>query len=281
MSFQKFSFFHSAHIIAALGWSDFSLKYRGSLLGYVWSFIGPLGKFIVIYAVFGPFMKSDIPFYASYLFLGIIMWEHFVATTVGCINMPFEKESIIRRIVFPRVILIFSVGYTNLLIFGTHLIIFLLGSLFFQGLVFRFSSLYILVIALQMTMLALGVGMILGSYALKYRDIAHLWNIIIQILFWLCPVVYRSTGSMPVSAYIMALLRGETPRSLSEILRIIAELQPLSVLMRDARNTLLALPGSGIPTLVHILSGMGFTGAIFILGWWIFHRRSKYFLQEY
>ena len=93
-------------------------------MGYAWSLIGPFVKFLVILYVFGPYVRASVPFYPLYLFLGIIIWEHFSITTSHCISMLFEKQSMIQRHKFPHILLILATGWTNIIIFMTHVVIF-------------------------------------------------------------------------------------------------------------------------------------------------------------
>jgi ABC-2 type transport system permease protein len=68
--------------------SEFKLRYQGSMLGYVWSLLKPLMMFGVLYIVFTKLVRlgGDVPFYASYLLLGLVIWQFFVEATVGGMN---------------------------------------------------------------------------------------------------------------------------------------------------------------------------------------------------
>src|SRR3989338_4315973 len=180
---RPFTIAHSLRVVLAMGWSDFVLKYRGSVFGYLWSLAAPLVKFLVILYVFGPFMRDAIPDYPLYLFLGIMLWEHFTHTTTGCMTMLHDKKSIIQKIRFPRVLLIFSVGWTNAIIFLTHFCIFLAFAAVLD-VPFFWMRVYALLIFLKMPFLALGLGMFLQRSCFKFKDIPHLWNVLAQILFW-------------------------------------------------------------------------------------------------
>lgn len=279
MSSPGFTVSHMIRVVLALGWADFVLKYRGSFLGYLWSFVLPLTKFLVIYHIFRNFTQG-VENYALYLFLGIILWEHFAMTTSACIALPSEKSGIIKQMRFPRILLMFSLGWTHVIILCTYLLIFILltarsGVALLPGLFF------LPLLILQATLIALGLGMILSSYALKYRDIAHLWAVSLQVLFWLTPIMYDYRPSAPVFEDLRALFAGRAFSSLWSIFDAFIRLQPLSILLHDARRILLYPTTLGIPTAIHII---GFTVAcalVFVAGAAIFHRRSSYFIQEY
>jgi ABC-type polysaccharide/polyol phosphate export permease len=263
-----------------LGWEDFILKYRGSVLGYLWSLAGPIVRFLVILYVFGPLVHDTIPLYPLYLFLGIVIWEHFAVTTTGCMNMLFDKEGIIQRMPFPRILLIYAVGWTNLVIFISHLMIFFVFGLF-MGLPLSWYLLELPLIMVQMSLIALGIGMGLAAYCLKYRDIAHMWNVGIQILFWLTPVMYRYAGRIaPWTALHEVFLRPGM-KSLHLLVSSFVHTQPLAIIINNARSITLYPATSGTPTALHMIGLTLFCCIIFFIGKRLFDLRSPYFTQEY
>ena len=274
-----FTFRHSLRVVLAMGWSDFVLKYRGSVFGYLWSLAAPLVKFLVILYVFGPFVQEDIPLYPLYLFLGIILWEHFTHTTTDCMAMLHDKKSIIQKIRFPRVLLIFSVGWTNAIVFLTHFCIFLVFAAVL-GVPFFWMRLYTLLIFLQMTFLALGVGMFLASYSLKFKDIPHLWNVLAQVLFWLTPIMYPYPADRPFFQALLQVPGLIRDISLMRFFDLFVRFQPLSILIHDARRAMI-FPFENIPSVLHALWFTGFCVLLFLAGTLLFVRRSKFFLQEY
>lgn len=265
-------------MILALGWSDFSLKYRGSLLGYLWSFLGPLAQFLVIYHVFKPFVASALPHYPLYLFLGLILWEHFAMTTSGCMSVLFDKEGIIQKMAVPRFLLIGALGWQNLLIFLTRLLVFALLALLL-GVSLPWSIAFVPLLLVQMTALALGVGMLFGSYVLRYRDLQHLWGIGLNVLFWLTPITYPYTAAAPLLEDLRILVAGgfSWGAALSAFIRF----QPLSLLLHESRRWLLYAEFLGVPSFLHVL---GFTLVcllVFVGGFCVFQCRSRFFVEEY
>jgi ABC-type polysaccharide/polyol phosphate export permease len=277
---QSFRFLQSVRVVTALGWSDFVLKYRGSLLGYVWSFIVPLVKFLVILHIFRPF-ATDIPFYPLYLFLGLLLWEHFSLTTSACIQMPHDKAMIIKKVPFSRVLLMFSVGWMHMMILLTYICIFFLFSLILRQSIPVSAVFYLPLVVLQSTLFALGIGMILGSYSLKFRDIPHLWGVILQILFWLTPIMYAYKPSAPVLADVQLLLKTGLPASIWFWFDAFIRFQPLSILIHDARRAMLYPETLGVPSFIHIVGLTLLCLVIFVAGMIIFRRRSLHFLEEY
>ena len=276
---RPFTLAQSMGTVLALGWSDFVLKYRGSVLGYLWALVSPLMRFAVILYILGPYVSPSIPQYPLYLFLGIIIWEHFANTTTACMNMLFDKSQIIRHLPFPKILLILSVGWTNLLIFATHILIFLIFA-WVRGADLSLHTFALIITTVQMTFLALGVGMILASYTLKYRDLPHLWTIITQLLFWLTPVMYPYRTDGPALLRIASFVHEGGSRSFTAAMRLFIELQPLAIVINDARRVTLYAVDTA-PTLIHVLGITLVCVIIFAVGLSLFRRRSPSFPQEY
>jgi ABC-2 type transport system permease protein len=277
---QSFSLLRSARIVIAFGWSDFVLKYRGSFLGYLWSFIVPLVKFLVILHIFRPF-AADVPLYPLYLFLGIVLWEHFSLLTNACVHLPQEKALIIKKVAFPRLLLVLSTGWMHMIILLTYLCIFFLFCLIIGNGIPLSAFVYLPVLFLQSTLIALGIGMMLGSYALKFRDIQHLWNVILTVLFWLTPIMYAFRPGAPVLQDVQTLFTQSFALSLWNLFDVFIRFQPLSILIHDARRAMLYPDTLGVPSLLHIVAFTVLCGIIFLIGCWIFQRRSPYFIEEY
>ncbi len=275
-----FTIGHMARIVWVIGWSDFFLKYRGSVLGYFWSFLAPLLRFLVILYIFQPLLGPNIPQYPLFLFLGLIVWEYFTNTTNGCMWMVLDKASIVSQISFPRMLLILAVGWTNTIIFLTHFLIFCLFG-WFYGLTFSISFLFLVLLIIQMLLFSLGVGMVLSSYSLKFQDIRHLWEVTLQILFWMTPITYSTLTGVPVTQLSIRSLLIEGFQSHKVLLDAFIQFQPIALLIFDARRVFLYNTTQGMPNLPHILVVTVICGVSFLIGYAIFRRRSLYFLDEY
>lgn len=264
MTKTGFDLSHSVRVVWQIGWSDFLLKYRGSALGYVWSFADPLVRFLVILIVFQSFVDEQIEHYPLYLFLGIIGWDFFVRTVTGCLAMLNDKAAIIQKIPFPRILLIYAVGWTNAIIFCTHLIIYFVFA-FLMGVAPHTSILLLPIFLILFLLFSLGIGMFLSSFALKFRDIPHLWQVLHQILFWLTPIFY--------------------PHSFTEQLSVpfhnfhfFIQYQPVSLFLFDLRQILLY---HQIPSSLNIVFIAAVSLLLFFITRLVFLRRSRYFVQEY
>lgn len=280
MSSSHFTFRHTLRVVLALGWADFTLKYRGSVLGFLWSFIVPLVKFLVILYVFRPFV-TDLPRYPLYLFLGIILWEHFAMATTACITVLREKEAIIKKILLPRVLLMLSVGWMHCIILCVYISVFLFCAVIFGSGFSPVALLYLPLLILQATLIALGIGMLLSAFSLKFRDLEHVWTVLLQILFWLTPIMYVYNPSGSLFADLQTLLRQGIWYPLWMILDVFVQWQPLSLLLSYARQALLYRETAGMPNALQ--SGMFTVVCLigFCISFALFQRRSRYFVEEY
>lgn len=258
-----------ARIVFSLGLSEFRLKYRGSVLGYFWSLAVPMAKFVIFLYIFQVIVPVDIPGYPLYLFLGIILWEYFANMTTACMSVPCTYEYIIQKVAFPRFLLILAVWWLQTLIFLTHLLIFAFMSVVLLPPSMR-GIVYFPLIVAQIALVSLGIGSFLASYVLRFRDVPHLWNIALQMLFWLTPIAYGHAVRGPVLGEFLGW------GALTAFVRF----QPLSLIMFDARSVLLS-PSAAVPTLWHSIVLTAICAAVFIAGFLVFQRRSRYFVQEY
>lgn len=269
-----------ARIVWAVGWADFILKYRGSFLGYLWSLALPAMKFLVIFHVFRSFVGGEIENYPLYLMLGLIVWEYFARVTHGCIAMLRHKEGIIQKVPFPRLILIFAVGWTDTIIFFTHCLIFMVLA-WMMHILPSILNFYTLLLLLQMELLFLGIGMLLSAYSLRFRDIEHIWNMVLQVLFWLTPIMYRYSLNSPLSTQAKEIASGEVPSNAWGLLDAFITFQPLSILIHDTRRVVLYSETAGVPSAVHAVVFTLLCLLVFAAGTVLFRYRSAYFLQEY
>jgi len=278
MQKQSFTLRHSLSVILAIGWSDFMMKYRGTTFGYLWSLLPALTKFLAMLYVLGPYVSPTTPHYPLYLFVGLIIWDAFVMMTNACMTTLRNKAALIQKISFPHIILMFAVGWTHTIIFCSHLIIVFL-FLVILHVPLTWAILYTPIIILQLLLLSLGIGMILSSYSLRFQDIPHTWDMLLQILFWFTPIAYPAVfhGTIVRGALSAMSAQGFWPWG---ILHVFVTLQPLSVILFDARRVLL-YPENGIPSLVHTAVFTAIYACIFIVGLMMYRRRSKYFIQEF
>ena len=120
------------NLIKELAITDFKLKYQGSVLGYVWSLIKPLAYFGVLYIVFTKIFKlgDSIPYYPIYLLLGVILFGFWADATSMAMNSIVSRGELIRKVYFPRIVLVIASSITSIITLFLNLIVCFCFSLF-------------------------------------------------------------------------------------------------------------------------------------------------------
>lgn len=175
---------------------EFLARYKGSILGVVWSVLHPLTMIVVYTVIFSNIMRAklvgmgdDGMAYSIYLCSGLLTWEFFTASVLVCSNVFLNNGNLMKKLSFPRICLpIISVGsaFLNFCIsFGLFFLALLLLG--------RFPAEYILfVVPLLLVQIifscSLGIG--LGVLNVFFRDVGQLLAVILQFWFWFTPIVY-------------------------------------------------------------------------------------------
>ncbi|MEG2993604.1 MAG: ABC transporter permease [Bacilli bacterium] len=166
-------------------------KYKGSILGVLWSFINPL-LMTLVYAIVFPFLMSNTgePNYYVYLIVGIIPWNFFT-TVINQGSLCIRTEaSIIKKVYFPRAILPISValsGLVNFFISSIIILLFVLGS----GTGLSWHLIFLPLIAIIQTLFSLGLVFILSSVNVYIKDLEYIVNFIMMMAFYGTPILYN------------------------------------------------------------------------------------------
>ena len=171
--------------------TDFKLRYQGSALGYIWSLLKPLLLFAILYVVFITFMGfgRGQDHFAVQLLLGIVMWSFFTEATSQGMQAIVQRGDLIRKINFPKYIIVISGTISALINLVLNLIVVLIFVLI-NGVDIRWSILLIPFNILELYVLALAIAFALAALFVKFRDIGHIWEVLIQGLFYAAPIIY-------------------------------------------------------------------------------------------
>jgi ABC-2 type transport system permease protein len=177
-----------------LGVTDWKLRFYGSALGYLWSLVRPFAFFGVVYVVFTQIAKvgEDVENYGVYILFGMVLFQFFGEITGSCLSSLTTRESLLRKMRFPRIVIPLASALTALLNLGMTLVavfVFTLAS----GVSPRWSWLQLVPIVVLLAALGLGVGMLLSVLYVRFRDVLPIWEVTTQILFYASPVLYVAT----------------------------------------------------------------------------------------
>jgi ABC-type polysaccharide/polyol phosphate export permease len=175
-------------------------KYKRSVLGWTWSMLNPLSSMLIYTFVFGwilpnngvPPMAAGKPIFAMYLLCGLLPWNFFAATTSGGMTALVGMANLVKKVWFPREILVFALSGAGLVQFGIELSLLTIALLVFGNMVLPWLV-PVLVISLLLVAFAVGFALILAAMYVYFRDLAYLWSIFVQIWFFLTPIVYPAT----------------------------------------------------------------------------------------
>ena len=168
---------------------DFKAKYKRSILGVLWSFLNPLLMMMIYYIVFSTIFKSDSENFPVYLIIGIVCFNFFSEATNMALHSIIGNAFLITKVYMPKYI--FPV--TRVLSSMVNLLL-SLAPLFFVLLYTRtgFTPQFVLIVfgLICLVALSLGVGMILSSLMVFFRDTQFLWGVIITMLNFGTPIFY-------------------------------------------------------------------------------------------
>lgn len=249
--------------------TDFKLRYQGSVLGYLWSLLKPLMLFAILYVVFVHFLRfgADVEHFPIYLLLGIVLWGFFVEATSQGMQAIISRGDLIRKINFPKYIIVVSgtvSAFINLLL--NLVIVYVFMAL--NGVELHWSVLMFPLDILALYVVALAVAFLLAALYVKFRDVAYIWEVVLQGAFYAVPIIY------PISMVIEQ----------SELAAKILLLNPVAQIIQQARYDLVT--HQTITT--HSLVGDLFILAIPVLAVfativgavYYFRKNAKYFAEN-
>jgi ABC-type polysaccharide/polyol phosphate export permease len=172
---------------------EFKLRYYENKLGLLWALIKPLMDIVIYYVVFQIIMKQNIPAFASYLFIGLILWNFFVESTTGTIQILNTKKYLYEYSNMNKIEIYVSTLLSNSIGFFFNFVMFLIFYTFLEkestGL--SIENFWIAAIFLNLFIISLGTSLILSTIYIVAKDIAQIWTVFTSFLFFLSPIFYK------------------------------------------------------------------------------------------
>jgi ABC-type polysaccharide/polyol phosphate export permease len=198
------------HLLRNLVAKDLQLKYRGSVLGFAWSIVIPLLMVGVYSLAFTYVMKVDTPRFVLYLLVGLLAWNFFAGAVAGATESVSSGGALLKSVVFPRAVLPLSVVLFHLsqylLTFAVFLPIMLVIYRVPPSATMLLFPVFLALQVLFITGLALG----LSAATALFRDVRHLVDVGIGMLFWATPIIYEMKR-VPEQVQFLALLSPAAP----------------------------------------------------------------------
>ena len=173
-------------------------RFTRSKLGGLWVIINPLAQVAIYALILGNVLAAKLPgidnkyAYPIYLMSGLLAWTLFSEIIGRCLNLFIEQGNLMKKMQFPHITLPAIVLGSNLLN-NALLFICMLGIFALLGHHFSIAMLWLLPLTIVLSGFAIGLGLALGVTNVFVRDLGHAVPIILQIWFWLTPIVYPVT----------------------------------------------------------------------------------------
>jgi lipopolysaccharide transport system permease protein len=169
---------------------DLKLKYRGSVLGFLWSLLNPLAVVLAFTFAFKYILQSTQSDYPFFVLLGVMAWTFFASAVTMSTGAIIESAGLVKAVQFPRAILPLATVFFTLAQYLLTALVFLpLLLLLRQHPLGWPMLLYPIFLLLQVTM-TVGLALMLAAGTTYFRDIRHLVEVSLQLLFWMTPIVY-------------------------------------------------------------------------------------------
>lgn len=236
---------------------DIKIKYRRSVLGVLWTVLNPLLMMVILYVVFSKLFRFEIENYAIYILSGQVLFNYYQMATTDAMVAILGNASLIKKVYLPKYILVLAKilsGAVNLAAsFAALMIVIVITGgritlMFFMAVI----PLICLII------FAMGIGLILAAYTVRFRDIQHLYSVFCMGLFYLTPVIYPSS-------------------ILPEYMKQVVYYNPLTRMIEPFRTIVME---NAVPPAADIIFCMVAALSAVLIGGLVFKRRQKKFILE-
>jgi len=248
--FQHYELFYNLTI------AELKIKYKNSVLGFLWALLEPLLISLTLYIVFTTLFKSDQVNYGAYILIGFTAW-FFFSNTNSMINVFLSNAHLITKTFFPREVILFS-SCTALFINTIFNFIVLVIILIFIKASISYHILFLPLILVINFFFILGISLALSSLYIFLRDLDKIWSIIIQVWFFLTPIVYPSSLILKISPLLITL-------------------NPVFYFIKAYRNILLY---DKLLSLNYIITLIIISLSASLVGWKIFKKLEPKFAEE-
>jgi lipopolysaccharide transport system permease protein len=177
-----------------LMWRDIKVRYKQTALGAAWAVIQPLVTMIIFTYFFGKLAKlptEGVP-YPIFVYAALLLWTFFSNGVTSGANSLIGNSNLITKVYFPRLIIPSAAVGAGLLDFGIAAVL-LVGMLVYYGFSVTWAYLMILPLIVVTTLFALGVGIWFSALNVRYRDVRYALPFLIQVWFFLTPIIYPSS----------------------------------------------------------------------------------------
>jgi len=237
-------------------WRDVKVRYKQSLIGIAWAILQPLLTMVVFTVIFGKFAKfpAQNQHYQVFVYTGLLPWTFFATALTQISNSVVLNRQLVQKVYFPRLILPLS----GVLVPSVD---FFFSSLVLVGLMIWYSIHVGTVVLLALPFLfliivtALGVGAVLATVTVRYRDVPYVIPFLVQIWLYLSPVIYPSAA-------------------LPHKWQVIISFNPIVAAITGFRWAVLGTPA---PSHLELFAGLSSALVMIVVGFWFYRRWESRF----
>lgn len=245
-------------MITTLVYKDLRGRYKGSILGFFWTFLNPLLQLAVYTMVFSVILRAGIEKYYLFLFVALIPWIFFSTCLTGGSAVILNEKNLVTKIYFPREVLPIAFVSSSFINMLYSFVVVLIVVVFTSGTVNLLSWCYLPLVMIVEYMFALGCTFLASSLTVYFRDLQHILGIVAMGWQFLTPVMY-SVDMVP------------------EDLLNIFYLNPMTTIIMAYRDILYygripAMETIGLPFVISAVT--------LLLGVCVFHRLQRNFAEE-
>lgn len=236
---------------------DLRTRYKGSILGFLWTFVNPLLQLVIYTIVFSIILRVDVDKFHIYLFVALVPWIFFTSSIQGGATSIIFNADLIKKIYFPRLVLpisVVSAAFMNMVF--SMLIVF--AALIISGIGISWHVVYLPVIMILEYFFALGMAFIFSALNVYFRDLEHILGIITMAWFYLTPIVY--TIDMVPQQYLGLFY-----------------LNPMTSMVQAYRDILYY---HQVPQFATLGSIAVFAVIFMVVGYVLFQKLQKHFVEE-
>ena len=237
---------------------DLKGRYKGSVLGFLWTFINPLLQLAVYTLVFSVILRNNIEDFYLFLFVALVPWIFFSTSVAGGSSCIWQQQDMVKKIYFPREVLPIAFVTSQFINMLLSLLV-VLATLIVSGFGINFKALlYLPIIMIIEYSLSLGMALITSAVTVYVRDLEYLLGIITMAWQFLTPIMY-SVELVPAGLMPIFNLNPMTPV-------IIAYRDILYYKQLPKMETLLQA------TILGVL--------LIVIGWWTFSKLKRHFVED-
>jgi lipopolysaccharide transport system permease protein len=191
-------------LLLSLVQRELKARYRGSVLGFFWTFLNPMLHMLVYGLLFGVFIKNQIEHYPFFMFVGLLPWIWFSTSVTTGASSISDRRDLMTKVRFPAQVLPATVVTTNLcnFVFSLPLMV-VLGVIF--GVWPSWHVVLFPVVVLTQLCFTLAVVYVVSALNVTFRDLQHIITNLMMLWFFITPVLYR-VSTIPEEHRVLMML---------------------------------------------------------------------------